>query len=51
MKKTYFAPKAIVVKIATVGMLALSMNKYETTGTLGNPENSLGRESSFEDEE
>ena len=49
MKKIYSSPELIVVKIATVGMLAQSFNKYDTEV---NPNQSLGRESDndWEDE-
>jgi hypothetical protein len=50
MKKTYFAPETVAIKISTVGMLAQSMFKTETTGR---PEDSLGHETDgdWDDEE
>ena len=54
MKKTYFAPEATIVKIATVGMLAGSETmglNGGSTGDKGKPSNSLGRSFDFTEDE
>lgn len=47
MKKIYSSPELIVVKIATVGMLAQSFNKYNDSIT-ASPEESLGRDNDYD---
>jgi hypothetical protein len=51
MKKTYFAPETVAIKISTVGMLAQSMLK--TSDSTATFEESLGHETDgdWDDEE
>ena len=49
MKKTYINPTVEVVRIQTVGFIATSLDKYDTT--VDNNNDVLGRDFDFDDEE